>query len=51
MNLILTSPDECITTAATASAKALRFLQEPDSHLEAEIIRSQRTNRTDIRRI
>ena len=37
-----------VAAGRAARAEAFRFLQEPDAHLEAEIRRGQRADRTDI---
>src|SRR5882757_6209381 len=45
---VLASSDECIAPGRAACADALRFFQEPDPHLEAEIGGSQRAHGTNV---
>ena len=40
--------DDRVAAGAAAGAKALGFLQEPDAHLEPEIVRCQRAHRAEI---
>src|SRR6478672_12220565 len=39
---VLASSDDCVAPSRAAGADALCFFQEPDSHFEAKIGRSQR---------
>src|SRR3954466_10701784 len=42
---VFARPDHRVATSRAARAKAFRFLQEPDAHLETKIRRSQRPDR------
>ena len=45
---IFASADDRVATRRAARAKAFRFLQEPDAHLESEVGRGQRADGTDV---
>ena len=48
INDVLAGADDRVAAGRATGADALRFLQKPDAHLEAEIRRSQRADRADV---
>ena len=51
MDLILTAADDDVGAGAAGRVDGLGFFQEPDAHLEAEILGGQRADGADIDRI
>ena len=47
-NFIATGPDRGVAAGAAVEIDALGFLEEPDTHLEAEVIGSQGSHRTNV---
>ena len=48
VHLVFARADDRVATGAAAGAEALGFLEEPDAHLKAEVVRRQRADRADV---
>ena len=51
IDLLLPRPDDDVAARRAARAQALGFLEEPDAHLETEILRGERADRADVHRV
>ena len=47
-DFVASGPDDRVATGAAVEIDALGFLEEPYAHLEAEVVRSERTDGADV---
>ena len=48
MDFVAAGPDRNVRARAAVDVDALGFFQEPDTHLETEVVRGQRADRADV---